>query len=293
MNTRYLESLLAIADQGSIAGAARSLGLTPPTVAEHIAALEKMLAERLVIRRGRRSILTQAGHSILDSSAAIIEQVRELYQQVHSNTPRGTLRVGSISTALTTFMPEVLQTMAQEYPAIEITLEPATTQDLFTKLERGEIDCAITIYPSFALPKRFTWELLEKQSLVLFAHQRFTAPDIRTLLTQAPFIRMERSSWTGQLVSECLKDLNVEPRQLLEMSAQSTIEHLVARGMGVSLLPETGQPMPDEVIRWPIQEGRYSRELGLMGRGGARHALISALGKIARDVCAARKAQNP
>src|SRR5690606_4213179 len=82
-----LESLrifLAVVDQGSFAGAARQLGMTPASVTRAIAGLERQLGVQLLVRTTRQVSLTSAGAAyaskagpLADALANAAEEIRE------------------------------------------------------------------------------------------------------------------------------------------------------------------------------------------------------------------------
>ena len=65
MNTRFLATLRAVAQHGSLAGAGRQLNLATASVSDHIRALEKELNTILLIRRGRKVVLTEAQRMLI------------------------------------------------------------------------------------------------------------------------------------------------------------------------------------------------------------------------------------
>lgn len=99
MDTRFLESFLIVIEQGSLAGAARQLRLTPASVAQRIRALEDEIGCPIVQRDGRNVRPTEQGLAIIEQSRAIITSVRDLCAIAASDKPVGTLRIGAISSA--------------------------------------------------------------------------------------------------------------------------------------------------------------------------------------------------
>jgi DNA-binding transcriptional LysR family regulator len=57
--------LLAVADRGSFSAGARTLGISQPTAGRHVEALEQALGARLLVRRARGVVPTQAGEEVL------------------------------------------------------------------------------------------------------------------------------------------------------------------------------------------------------------------------------------
>jgi molybdate transport repressor ModE-like protein len=275
MNTRFLATLCAVADAGSLAAAARQLNLANASVSEHIAALEKSLGATLVTRRGRHAVLTEAGQAILGTARSVLAQIEDMRHLAQPGDLSGHLRVGAISTALISVMPPALRRMAERHPRIEVKVLPGTSTQLYRMLERGELDCALTAQPHFTLPKSLAWHRLREEPLVLIAPESLPGGSIGALLQAAPFIRMDRESWTGRLVDSFLKEQGLPVRELFELDAQEAIVILVAQGLGVSLLPDWGiePPAGRKLRKLPVCDSRHARVLGLITAGGARGRL--------------------
>src|SRR5262245_47184468 len=78
MDTRFLESLVTVADSGSLAEAARRLNLTPAGVAQRIRALESEIGTPLVFRSGRAVRPTEAAAAILNRARGLLGELRDL-----------------------------------------------------------------------------------------------------------------------------------------------------------------------------------------------------------------------
>jgi len=292
LNTRFLSMLAAISDTGSLSAAARRLRVSTTTAKEQIQALERELDARLVVRQGRNLALTAAGHAILEPARIVLGQVNDMRQLAQAGTLRGTLRVGAISTALLTLFPLALRTLAAAHPEIELTAAPGTGPQLYQTIEAGEIDCAITMRPRFAMPKRFIWRPIRDEPLVLVCPEDSAEHEIEPLLRREPFIRMDRRSFSGQIVTQYLRDHRLQPRELFEMDAQEAIVVIVAQGMGVSLLPDWGiaGPVGRPIRKLAIGDARYDRTIGLLGVRGPREGLM---GVFADALAVAAAAAGP
>ncbi|MEM6851415.1 MAG: LysR family transcriptional regulator, partial [Pseudomonadota bacterium] len=73
---RALEVFAAVAEDGSLAGAGRRLGLSPPTVTRIVNELEASLGVALLRRTTRIVTLTEAGGAYLDDVRKILEELR-------------------------------------------------------------------------------------------------------------------------------------------------------------------------------------------------------------------------
>jgi DNA-binding transcriptional LysR family regulator len=278
VNTRFLRSFCVVAERGSLAAAARQLGLANASLAEQIRALEQELGAKLIARHGQGVILTAAGQAVLETARAIVAQTDTLHHLAQRGQPSGRLRVGAISTALMAMLPAALQQLAARYPAVELTVVPGTSVGLLRMLEMGEIDCALTVRPPFALPKSLVWLGLRDEPLVLVAPPDRAGDNVDTLIAAGPLIRMDRKAWTGLIVDRFLADHGLAPRDLFELDAPEAIVVLVSQGMGLSLLPDWGIAPPHgrDLRIIPIDDKRYSRAVGLLSRPGPASALVDA-----------------
>jgi molybdate transport repressor ModE-like protein len=276
MNARFLSTLCAVAQFGSLTAAARHLGLSSASVGEQIRALEKDLNARLVSRHGRGIALTEAGHAVLPLARDVLERIDEMSQIAQLGQARGWLRVGAVSTAMIGVLPPALQHMARHYPHIDLNVYPGSSTYLYHRLEQGDLDCMITGRPSFALPKSMAWHPIREEPLVLLCPGSLEGDAIDRHLAAEPFIRMDRHAWTGQIVTRFLEDRAIRAKELFEMDAPAAIVILVAQGVGVSLLPDWGitEPAGFTIRRLPVGDPAYNRQLGLIGLRTARTRLI-------------------
>ena len=89
VNVKFLRTFLALVEERSTAKAARRLGMTRPSVLNHIAALEKVLGRRLLERRfppkraeTGRTQLTDAGRALLPKAAEVVRAHDRLFADV-------------------------------------------------------------------------------------------------------------------------------------------------------------------------------------------------------------------
>ncbi len=78
MDTKFLESLIAVAELGSITAAARQRNLTPGAVAQRVASLESEIGATLLDRSGRGMSLTAIGSQVILRARAIVQDARSL-----------------------------------------------------------------------------------------------------------------------------------------------------------------------------------------------------------------------
>src|SRR5215831_16644272 len=279
METRFLETFVAVAEKGSFAEAARRLDLTPAAIAQRIRALEAEIGVALLSRSGRTVTPTEAGAAILDQSRVLLKQVRNLGSMATSGQPTGELRLGAISSALSGLLPTVLKILMQRLPGVDVYILPGTSEDLYRKVLDGDIDAAIITQPPFALPKTCDWQLVREEPLVVLVAASASRRNANAILASEPFIRYERTRWGGRLVDGYLRRAGIRPRERYELHALDAIAVLVDRGLGVSLVPDWAPPWPEglSLAKLPVPEHSFARRIGLLWtRASVRLRLVQA-----------------
>jgi DNA-binding transcriptional LysR family regulator len=244
METRFLEDLIAVAELGSMAAAARRLGVTPAAVAQRIRALEMEIGAPLIARAGRTVMPTEAGAAILARSRDILRNVQEMRALAAGESLAGEIRLGAISTALTGLLPGVLKRFVAEAPQVELYVMPGTSVELYRRVTDGELDAALLVQPQFALPKTCVFRVLRHEPLVVLTPRRMKRTDPHDILRHEPFIRYDRNHWGGRLADAYLRQIGIRPRERLELDALEAIAVMVSEGLGVSLVPDWAAPWP-------------------------------------------------
>src|SRR5205085_6120522 len=199
MDTRFLDSFVAVVDNGSIAEAARRLNLTPAAVAQRIHALESEIGANLVVRSGRTVRPTEAGAAILARARNFLGEVRDLKSIAANDRPSGELRLGTFQTAVSGLLPDILALMGERFPQIEVYITRGGSVDLYPKVLAGDLDAAIMARPPFAIPKVCDWRVLREEPLIVLTPASARVRDPNVILTSEPFIRLDRRAWAGQL----------------------------------------------------------------------------------------------
>ena len=131
MESRFLESFVMVADNGSIAETARRLNITAAGVAQRIRALEAEIGTRLVTRSGQRVMPTEAGIAILARSRNVLAELRDLKAVAVSDRPEGQLRLGATGSSTSGLLPGILTLLTKKYPQIEISIVSGNGAELY------------------------------------------------------------------------------------------------------------------------------------------------------------------
>ncbi|CAD6545299.1 HTH-type transcriptional regulator HdfR [Paraburkholderia hiiakae] len=287
MDTGFLSNLLLVVESGSMAEAARRVGVTPAAIAQQIQALERELGVALVMRAGRTVIPTEAGQRVVERARSLVRGFDELKALAQEQEMGGELRVGTITSALLSVLPDVLARFAAAFPQVKLLIRAGTSTELFEALQRGEVDVAICLHPAFALPKSYDWHLLREEPIVVLAPARFARADPHELLRREPFIRYDRALGGGKQADQYLRRAKIAPRELFELNSLMAIALMVDRGLGVSLVPDIGTPLTKglRLARLPLPEETEPRRFGILwSRASTRSRVIGGMIECSAEV---------
>ncbi len=265
MDIRYFESLISVAELGSIARAARVHQITPAAVGQRIATLEKHFNTPLLDRASRKATPTEACIKLLPHARQIVSDFHDMSVKLTPSDLAGKFKLGAVSTALTGILPATIRQLAKIAPKVILQVQPGTSNSLFQKLSEHKVDAAIIALPPYELPRRYTVELLRDEPLLLIS-KNANGNTIREKLEKNPYICYDSKSWGGIKAARYLKDEKIPIEPIYELDALEAIEELVMQGMGVSLVPawlgleHRKNKFETEVI----ETDRYRRKLALV-----------------------------
>ena len=140
-----VQAFLAVAETGSLSGAARALGTSQPTIGRHIQAVEDNLGAALFHRQARGMALTDFGETLLEPARAMQLAAAQLAQTAAggSSDLTGTVRITASLFVSHHVLPPVLAEMRETYPDIQLDL---VASDQSENLLFREADIAVRMY---------------------------------------------------------------------------------------------------------------------------------------------------
>lgn len=179
----HYRSLLAVLDEGSLSAAARTLGLTQPTVGRHIEALEAELGAPLFTRSASRLSPTETALALRPHAEAMSAAAEALVRTAsgEADAVRGAIRITASDVVSVEVLPPMLVGFHEAYPDVAIELSPSNRHE---DLLRRDADIAVRmIRPTQgALVARFVGAV----PLKLYAHRRYIeAHGMPTTLAEA------------------------------------------------------------------------------------------------------------
>jgi DNA-binding transcriptional LysR family regulator len=267
MELRQLRYFLVVADELHFARAAERLHMTQPPLTVAIKGLERELGVQLFDRTTRRVTLTAAGLAFRDRAAAAVADLDAAAGDVANVAAgrSGKIRVGFVSSASYTTVPEAIRTFRQHRPRVELVLTPLTSGEQIEQLLDGDLDLGLIRDPGDVPGLHL--ELLGTEDLVVVlpgTHPLAAQDEVQPQdLEGEPMILFPYRLMPGFVarVLRLFEPLATPPAVVQQAIHQETVLGLVAAGLGVSVLPESVQrfQMPGVTTR-PLS-GRPQTEL--------------------------------
>lgn len=244
MDLRKLRHFQAVAEAGSISGAAVRLRMAQPALTQSIARLEKELGLRLFARSRRGVELTEAGGFLFGEARELLARADAVQRSAerHADGTTGAMTVGFVSTALYRILPQAIAGLKRLSPEARIRLREMRTNDQIEALHVGEIDIGVchAPVPPRSWMRQCTIAEYELQAVLPDSSDR-PSDDAITLHELGArglvlFPEDEGLPRRSQLV-EAFRQAGCEPRVVQEASPTLAVLACVASGLGASLLP--------------------------------------------------------
>ena len=226
-----IQYFIAVARQGNISKAAKSLGITQPSLSAAIQKLEKNLGQSLFSRHRNGVILTRLGRQALERFQDLDFEQNRTYQQLLKNKEEvsGIFILGAHPAIAANLLPEVLASIAKSYPGIELQFRHGPSLQMIEDLQNGEIHLALVagdiFYGDLVQKKLFTDEVK------LFSLQGLKNEN-KVLLCNPQMVGLASHL-------KLLEKKGFLPERILRTTEYDLIAELVLEGVGVGLLPQS------------------------------------------------------
>lgn len=267
-----LQSFLAIARSGSLAGAARMLAVNHSTVFRRLNALEEQLGVRLFERHATGYAPTAAGEEMVAVAERVEDEVLELERRLLGRDIelRGTLRVTTTDTLAQSLLARHLRTFHDAYREIALEL---LTSNAFFSLSRREADVALR--PSRQPDETMVGRRLAEIAVALYASRDYVArhgrPDRSDALAGHALVTGD-SSLAHLPATRWLTSRASSQAVTLALRCNSWMSQLAAAraGLGLVALPcFLADPEP-ELVRVLPPEPALASELWLLTHADLR-----------------------
>ena len=249
MTLNQLRTFLAVAESGSVRGAAAGLVVTQAAVSASLAALQKSLAVALVVPDGRGLRLTPAGEVYARYARQVLGLLEEarLAAAAAADPDRGDLRIAAVTTAAEQIVPAILSGFRARYPRTGVRLEVGNRDRVHALLDRHQVDLILGGRPepgwdvAVHAVRPHALVVVAAPDLARQAHETAGggAAALLAWLARQTWLLREPGSGTRATTDALLADLDIAPITLV-VGSNGAIRETARVGLGVTLVSGDG-----------------------------------------------------
>jgi DNA-binding transcriptional LysR family regulator len=144
LDLNLLVQLQALLEEGSVAGAAKRMGVSQPAMSQALVRLRVLFDDPLLVRGGRGMLTTARADSLREPLGRVLGDARRLVErpEFSPGRVRAKLRVAVTEYTELLLLPSLVCRLRREAPALELSVEAWDPSSL-SRLERGELDLAL------------------------------------------------------------------------------------------------------------------------------------------------------
>ncbi len=245
LEVHRLRLLLEFAERGTIAAAASALGYTPSAVSQQLAALERETGAALLDRTARTAELTEAGKRLAARAAEILALVEAAEADLAAPDPAGRVAISAFPTAAVAFAPALTRTV-RAHPGLSLLLRQTAGGEVLRLVKAGQVDVAIVDDWTGRLAAgqaalRFYPLITDPLVLVVPRGHWASDPSVPVSLhklREEPWLAPPAGEASRRAVDQVLATAGGVAEAPSEFEGLATILSLVARGIGIAILPK-------------------------------------------------------
>lgn len=256
--------------RGSIAAAAREVGLTPSAVSQQLSILEREAGTPLLDRSPRGVLLTGAGQALVGRARSILQLLEEARADLDRLTGElsGHIRIGTVASAAAALVSAAAIKLAAEHAALELTVSVAEPGRSIDQLLEGDLDIAVVdVYDGVPVPVPdylLSTDLCTEPLVVVTALDALPGRGAVKLaaLSDVNWVMPPLDAACGQAVRFACRAEGFEPRVRWETDDMLLLVRAVSAGHGIAVLPRlaVADNVAEIEIR-PLTEPSMSRRL--------------------------------
>jgi LysR family transcriptional activator of nhaA len=273
LNYHHLLYFWVVAREGSVARAARELGLAQPTVSGQIRALELSLGEKLFLRTGRNLVLTDVGTVVCRYAEEIFGLGRELQETLKGRPAGGPVRfvVGVADQLPKLVVRRLLEPAFNLAEPVRVIVRDGPPDRLLADLAIHALDLVLTdapVPPTIRV-RAFNHPLGECGATIFGAPKLAAAyqKDFPRSLDGAPFILPTEGSTLRRSIEQWCIEQNIRPRVVAEADDSALLMTLGEAGIGLFAAPS--------VVEQEVTRQHGARVLGRIERIRERFYALS------------------
>ncbi len=274
MDLTLMRSFLAVADTGSITGAADRIGVSQPALTRRIQQLEEYLGAELVARGRQGATLTETGKLVEVEGRLLVGRYDQLRRQVaaHQGLEGGTVRIGGGATAVSFVLPQAIAAFQDDYPGIRFQVKEAGSSEVAADVTSGRLELGLVTLPVQA--RELDLRPFMDDHIVLVArrdHPLATGESIAVdALAGLAFVGFEAGSAIRHIIDGALREAGVEMNVVMELRSIPAILRMVATTGNLAFVSQLGVDRHGDVREIPVRGLEIKRRLAIVAGRGSR-----------------------
>lgn len=241
LNPRYLVVFCVVAELRSLSRAAEVLHLSQPAVSKTLKALEDAVRQPLYERTPQGITLTEAGKALLPHACAVsrslAQATRFIEEKRHRRIP--SLEVGLAWSLIPRYQALLLSWALAHQPRAELNLKNGTTLELIEQVYQRDLDAALVLGGTDALPEPLLAQRLTSEEVVLVVAPSHPWAGLGGValgqLEGMTLLVPQRNSRLRLRLEQFLERHGIVPARLLECGSLYGVKAAAAAGLGVGL----------------------------------------------------------
>jgi LysR family transcriptional activator of glutamate synthase operon len=283
MELRQLRYLVALADERHFTRAAERAHIAQPALSQQIRRLELEVGTPLVQRTTRRVAMTEAGDVLVARARRVLAEIEAANSELQSlkGLLSGRVTVGAMHTMGPIDVSLVLARFRDRHPGVELTVREQASEELAELLRVDELDLAFLSVTERVESHGLGLRRLVLEELVAVLPRDHRLANQRRVrmadLANEQFISYRPGARLRELLLSSAQQSGFEPRITLESNESERIRRLVARGLGVAVLPRSdAERQGPEVATAALVEPALFRDITLAWREDRRQSPAAA-----------------
>jgi LysR family transcriptional regulator, transcription activator of glutamate synthase operon len=294
MDVRQLRYLVALADERHFTRAAAREHVAQPALSQQIRRLEQQVGLALVERTTRSVALTDAGELLVARARRVLNELDAAQAELEAlkGVHIGHVTVGVLHTMGPVDVSLALAVFRKRHPGIELTVREHSSEELAEMVRDDEIDLGfLSVTERVESHGLGLHQLVSEEIVLLVSREHRLARRRRVRMAELAgeeFISYREGSRLRELLESAGRAAGFQPRVTLESNESGRIRRLVARGLGVAILPRSDAQRPGaDVAVAVLVQPALRRDITLAWREGRRLApAADAFLQLARETFA-------
>nr|WP_321457878.1 LysR substrate-binding domain-containing protein [uncultured Cohaesibacter sp.] len=255
LSINQMRAVEAVVRTGSFSAAAKELGISQPSVSNHLSALEKHYRTQLIHRNGRQAEATETCREILSRIRSVLAMTDEIELALEG---RRRMQAGSLRLGYSTYqfaMP-ILSNFMTRFPDVDIEARAMATNDLLPLLEDGKFD--VVFITAKEAPQNLHVKKIRTERIVLVVPQGHPLCEKGKAswldVASNALVQRENSSGTRRVFEKAAQAAGVSLKTVLALGSWGAIVTTINSGMGIGVAMEGEVLASNNLVTIPVED---------------------------------------